>query len=255
MKHTPLALGGTLLALTLSAWAQTAPAPVSHPLTLDVGLTYVTGNYGLSENTDVWVQTSAIKYEMDSWRFQALLPIVAIAGPSSIVGNVSRPNNSSAQGIGDVTLAATYLVPGAADGQSNFDFTGRIKLPTADDAKGLGTGKTDYYIEGNYHHTFGKIMPFATLGYRFLGRSAAYPVKDGCYATVGVARPMTERTTAGVALTWRERIVTDADDATEAMVFIAHQLDSDWRLQGFALTGFTDASPTLGLGISAAYKF
>lgn len=254
-KLTTLILSGVLIGYVGTAFAQKTPPPAPRPWSFDVGLTFITGDYGLAQETHVWVQTTSLQYDEDVWRFQATIPVVSITGPASVIGNVGRPSTSNEKGLGDATMAMTYKLKDARTGQSDFDFTARVKLPTADEKKGLGTGETDFYLEGNYHHTFGTITPFATLGYRFLGTSAAYPLENGFYTTAGVAAPLGDQTTGGLALTWRERIVKNADHATEAMAFVSHQIDARWKIQGFALTGFTDASHTFGIGGLAGYKF
>lgn len=257
MKSSTFALCTFLCVAGLARAQTTAPAPAAvYPWSVDVGLNYVTGDYGLSQDTDVWVQTTAISYEETNWRFNATVPLVSISGPASIVGDVGRGSTATERGLGDVTVAATYKFVQPETGFSDFDFTTRVKLPTANEDKGLGTGKTDVNLEVNYHHSLGTITPFATVGYRFLGHSNAYPLKDGVYATLGMAAPISnDGSTAGVALTWREKIVDGADDATEAMVFASHPLNERWKLQGFALAGFTDASPKFGLGTSVGFKF
>jgi hypothetical protein len=257
MKLHSFPLAAALFCVAGLGHAQTVtPTPALTPWDLDVGLNYVTGDYGLSQDTDVWVQTTTINYEQDVWHLSATVPLISITGPASVVGNVSRADTSTERGLGDITLAAAYKITNSGTGRSDFDFTTRVKLPTANEDKGLGTGKTDFNFELNYHHTIGRVTPFATLGYRFLGHSAAYPLKDGFYTTLGVATPIAQDgTTAGLALTWRERIVDGADNAEEAMVFLSHPLNTRWKLQGYALTGFTDASPNLGLGGLIGYKF
>jgi hypothetical protein len=258
MKISLIKLGTAVLvsAFAITGFAQTTNQPPEPLLwNLEVGLNYVTGDYGLPDDTDVWVQTTTIHYEQDAWHFQATAPLISISGPASVVGNVGRANTSTKRGLGDVMLGATYKLTDAATGASDFDFGARVKLPTAKENNGLGTGEVDTYFEVNYHHTFGTITPFATLGYRFLGRSPAYPLEDGFYTTVGVAAPLADRTTGGLAYTWCERIVTNADDASELMAFVSHQLNNRWKLQGYVLTGFTDASPNFGLGALVGYKF
>lgn len=256
MKLLPLALCSLLCIGGVARAQTTAPVAAPYPWSVDVGLNYVTGDYGLNEDTDVWVQTTAITYEQAAWRFNATVPLVSISGPASIVGDVGRGTTATERGLGDVTLAGTYQFIQPETGFADFDFTTRVKLPTANEDKGLGTGKTDVNLEVNYHHNLGTVTPFATIGYRFLGHSAAYPLKDGFYTTLGLAAPISDGgSTAGLALTWRERIVDGADHATEAMAFLSHPLDARWKLQGYALAGFTDASPNFGGGGLVGYKF
>lgn len=251
MKTTLLA--SLFLGLALSATAQSLPP---RPWEVSAGLTYVTGDYGLNADTDVWVQTTSLSHDQDAWKFTATVPVIRLSGPSSIIGDVGRPGTSSVTGLGDVSVAAAYKIIDPATGTSDFDFTTRLKLPTADENKGLGTGETDVNLELNYHRTAGATTPFATLGYRFLGSSPAYPLRDGFYATVGVAAPLTtEGTVGGLAFTWREKIVANSEDALEAMAFISHALSERTKLQTFVLTGFSDASPNFGIGAQLGYKF
>lgn len=258
MKTCPFPLLALMLAFGGTVCAQTTTPVVTepNPWNLDVGLNYVTGDYGLNRDTDVWVQTTSLGYEKNPWRFEATLPFISLSGPASVIGDVGRADTSTQRGAGDISVAATYQLVRADAGRGNIDFTARLKLPTADEDKGLGTGETDLNVEFNYSRNLGEVTPFATLGYRFLGRSPAYPLKDGFYTTMGLAAPVgTNGTTAGLALTWRAAIVEDADSATELMAFVSRRLDENWKIQGFVLTGFTDASPDFGLGALVGYKF
>ena len=72
--------------------------------------------------------------------------------PGSGAGTVSRRS-----GIGDVNLAATYSLP--VSDTTYFDITGKVKLPTADEAKFLGTGTTDFTAQGELSQVFGNVTP------------------------------------------------------------------------------------------------
>ena len=207
MKTSFLKASGLLFAFVTIAAAQTTLPTVAiepNPWRLDIGLNYVTGDYGLSQSTDVWLQTNTISHEQDAWRFDLMVPFISVTGPASVIGSVSRGSTATERGLGDMTVAATYKFFNPGTEVSDFDLTVRFKLPTADDSKGLGTGRTDTNFEVNYHHSLGTVTPFATAGYRFLGRSTAYPLQDGFYTTLGLAAPIADgSTTSGLALTWR----------------------------------------------------
>ena len=49
------------------------------------------------------------------------------------------------------------------------DFTGRIKLPTASESKGLGSGKTDFAVQVNVDKNFNGPYVSSGLGYKILG--------------------------------------------------------------------------------------
>lgn len=250
----PILVVAALVLATHARSQGTVQNPVE-PWSLDVGLNYVTGDFGFEQDTDVWLQMTTIHFEPDPLHLQLSVPFVSISGPASVIGTVGRPSTGRERGLGDVSFAATYKFTNPSSDISNLDFTARVKLPTADEDDGLGTGETDSSFEFSYRWMLGRFTPFATVGYRFLGSSAAYPLEDGFFTTAGVAAPIRERTVGGLALSWREQIVNGADDATEAMVFVSHRLDDRWKVQGFALSGFTDASPDFGVGGLLGYRF
>lgn len=222
---------------------------------VDVGLNYLKGDFGFSRDTTLWMQATTIHYREDPVHFQVMVPVLSIEGPASIIGDVGRPMMARARGLGDVTISGTYKFADGLTGISNWDVTARMKIPTADEEKGLGTGETGSDFEVGYHRKLGAFTPFATIGYRVLGDSAIYQLQNGFYTTAGVAKPLSEETVGGVAVSWREKLTATSDNAMEAMIFLSHDLDAKWKLQGFALTGFTDASPDVGFGGLVGLRF
>jgi hypothetical protein len=249
--------------------AQQAPAqPVPPPTTLKLGagFDYSSGDYGFSQKTEVYSVPVNFAYESRDWAFRATLPFLTIKGPATIVagsaaetpaagtGAPGRPTTKSQSGLGDALVSATYHA-NPTPGELNIDLTGRFKLPTADEDKGLGTGETDFYAQADLYQSFGNITPFASLGYRFLGSNATYPLKDGLYASGGVSYRTNSTTVIGGALDWRSKIIAGAPDATDALVFLSTNPSDRWNLLGYGLVGFNDAAPDFGFGALATYKF
>jgi len=258
----PLCLALTLCAssalLAQDSSVPVAPAPAPSPWRIDALANYSSGDYGLAQDTEVYVGLLNIVYDLPSWRFQAGIPVLHIEGPATIVdggGIANRPPDSSETGLGDVTLSGTYkfgtLTPAALD----TSFTTMVKLPTADEDRGLGTGLVDTYVQFDVRRAYEHITPFATLGYRFLGNNNTYPLDDGFFASVGASTPVTQATTVGAALNWREKIVAGGDDSVDTMVFSQTTLDEHWRVLVYGIAGFTDAAPDFGFGGGVTYKF
>ena len=82
------------------------------------------------------------------------------------------PNESFATGFGDVWLGAKYgIMSDYLDGAGvGLALKGFVKLPTADEAKGLGTGKASFGIDLNLSKTlnYGADL-HGTIGYEFNG--------------------------------------------------------------------------------------
>jgi len=258
----PLFASALLFAPLLTS-AQTETVEVTPTVVkLGVGFDYSSGDYGFTQSTEVFSVPLNLSLDKDRWAFKATLPYITIKGPASIVtgtggatsGAPARPTTSSESGMGDATLAATYHAR-PVPGELNIDFTGRVKFPTANEARGLGTGETDYYGQMDLYQNFGTITPFGTVGYRILGSNTMFPLKDGFYASAGAAFRVSSTTVVGAAYDWRSRIIDGARNGTDAIAFIATNPNDRWNLLAYALKGFNDASPDYGVGGLATYKF
>lgn len=252
-------LACSLLAVSGKLQAQTAPLPPAFKL--GAGFDYSRGSYGFATDTEVWSTPAIISYESHSWLFRATIPYITVKGPASVIGDTgpaiaapARPTSQSESGLGDAVVAATLHTNPSSD-DLKFDLTGRIKIPTADDKKGLGTGETDYYAQADLYDTIGKMTPFGTVGYRFLGSSSTYRLRDGLYASAGLLLRAGTGTSIGASYDWRSRLVSGGDDSTDATVFLTHNMTDRWNVVLYALKGFDSGSPDYGFGGQITYKF
>lgn len=226
---------------------------------LSSGFDYSSGDYGLSEDTRMLAVPLTATYRSDTWTFRASLPYLRVSGPAYVVpelGGVGgvRPVSTTESGVGDLILSASYALP-FREGSPAFDLSAKVKLGTADDAKGLGTGESDFYAQADVYQVFGDFAPFGTLGYRVLGDPAGFDLKDGLFAAAGVSYRWSEPTRIGGVFDWRQRTVDGGDAAFEFTAFVTHRFDDRWRLQVYVVKGFTDASPDAGIGTVVGYSF
>ena len=222
---------------------------------LDTSFVYTRGSYGLPTDTDIYVVLVNPSYETDTWRLQASLPYVHLKGAASVVGNAGTSAASrTEEGMGDASVTVTRKLGDVGEGWFP-SFAAKVKLPTADESKGLGTGKTDFSFEADLFKKVGDLVPYGTFGYQFLGHSQAYPMKSGFYASAGFADTVAPKIVVGVGGNWRERIISGGSQALELMAFVQRTLSDNLHLQLFALHGFTDASPDLALGATLGLTF
>jgi hypothetical protein len=234
-------------------------APARAQLSLSSGFDYTSGDYGLSEDTSIFAVPFTATYVSAQWTFRASLPYLRITGPAYVVPDLGqvgglRPVGTTESGLGDLVLSASYALPTVAN-RPAYDLTARVKLGTADDAKGLGTGENDFHLQGDVYQVYGDFTPFATLGYRLLGDPEGFRLKDGFFASAGVSYGWSELTHVGAIMDWRQRTVSGGDAALELTTFLTHRLDERWRVQFYATKGFSDASPDAGLGGVVIYGF
>lgn len=256
MKIFSRLLFPVLLAAGSAAGADTpvTTAPASS-WTVGTGADYSRGDYGFTADTEVFSVPLNFGYESGPWRFNASVPWLTIRGPAAITGSggAARPTAASESGLGDLYAGASYAF--GQVGPVNLGFTGRLKLPTADETRGLGTGETDFYGQLDLSRTFGACTPFASVGWRVLGDSAAYQLQDGLYGSVGAhfrASPTTVWTVAG---DWGRRIIAGGDPTMDVLVMFNRDIAPSWRFTAYALKGFTDASPDFGGGLALSRRF
>lgn len=248
----PLALvAGALLAQT------TTPPPPS--ISVGTGFDYSRGSYGLASDTTVTSVPVEFSYESSAWIFRAFTSWLTIKGPSAAAltggaGSLTRPTSASESGVGDLYVDATYRSGDLGNGL-NVDTTARVKLPTADDDRGLGTGEMDYYAQLTAYRTFGSVTPFVSGGYRVLGDSDRYQLRNGPYASGGAHFRTSDRTVLTASLDWRSRVIDGGDAGTDATLAVTHDLNDRWRLFVYGQKGFTDASPDVGGGMRLSYRF
>lgn len=244
------------LALLCAAGFSTALAQTSGAAEtkLEIGTVFARGDYGLSADTDVFMVNVTPTWETDSLRLQATLPYLRLKGPATVVGNTGPVVTSrSSSGIGDASLSLTGKF--APEKGWSTELTGKVKFPTANEAKGLGTGETDYSVQIDVFHTGGPITPYATLGYQFLGSNATYAMKDGFFAGAGLAGQVAAGTTAGAGVNWRQEFIAGGDEGVEAMLFVQRKLSETTLVRAFVMRGFTDASPDIAGGVAFGFTF
>lgn len=83
------------------------------------------------------------------------------------------------------------------------DITARIKFATADEDKGLGTGKHDYSIQTNIYHYFEQFYLAESIGYKVRGDLSDLDLNNSWFASVAGNYKFTAQTRAGIGYDYR----------------------------------------------------
>ena len=145
------------------------------PLTLGAGLHYSSGDYGTGSTTRITALAATARYETGPWIYRATLPYLRIDGESAVIPGVGAVRGGStrrtASGLGDLVLGATYEAYYDPASTLGLDLTGKLKLATADEAKGLGTGEHDMVFLAELYRSFERLTGFGGIGYHLLGEA------------------------------------------------------------------------------------
>jgi hypothetical protein len=189
--------------------------------------------------------------------YKLTVPWLRITNPS--VGPDGEPLPGGCgkleSGLGDTVAGADYAVLDGSDGGVLVDLIGKVKLPTADEDKCLGTGKTDYSAQIDVAKAFGRVTGFATLGWKKFGDPAGTDFDDPIFVSLGFAIPVASLTSLGASYDWRQKVVSSGDPIKELTLFVTRKLDSHWKVQLYAVQGFSEASPDAEGGLLLSYTF
>jgi len=232
-------------------------------VTVGAGAEYSSGKYGGTEKTQILYLPVTAKYETGPWAFKAVVPYIRVTGPGNVVGagadRVTLPGGAAARrtesGLGDVVASVFYNLFDERQTSFGVDVGAKVKLGTADEAKGLGTGENDYAVQADSYVPLGALTAFGTLGYRWYGDPPGVDLKDVFYGAIGASYRVSGETSVGLAYDLRPRITTAGARISEATAFVSQRLSREWRAQFYSVVGFSDGSPDFGLGAALNYRF
>lgn len=274
----------TLCALgVLGLMAQAAHADDSSTIKVGAGIDYTTGKYGTSTTTDITQVPVTLGYEIDSWSFKLDVPYIHVSGADNVIPGIgpvknNNPNgrgkgkgngngnsqggttpttatSGSASGLGDITASATYEAYTNSAAQFGIDLTGKIKFGTADENKGLGTGKNDYTVSVDTYKGFGAWTVFGGVSYTWLGSSQYIQLNDVFGANVGASYKLDTHSSFGAYYDYREKASDTSFARNELTGYYAYKFASGWKAQAYVTKGFTDGSPDWGVGATVVYSF
>lgn len=242
-------LAGLLASLTLPALADTFSA--------SIGGDYSEGDYGTGTRSEIWYVPLVGKYETGPMTYRLTVPWLRITNPSVGPDGAPLPGGCGKveSGLGDTVASADYAVLDGSEGSVLVDLIGKVKFPTADEDKCLGTGKTDYSAQVDLAKAFGPVTGFATLGWRKFGDPPGSDFDDPIFASLGFAIPVAPLTTLGASYDWRQKVVSTGDEIKELSLFVTHKLNQNWKIQLYAVKGFSDASPDGEGGFLLSHTF
>ncbi len=277
--HLYRALVATLC-LMVPAFAAQAETTVD----LSTGVSYSSGEYGDTISTDVFVVPLSAKVRTGQWTFKASVPFLRIDGPADATvvlddnggsrgggdsgsGGRDHPEDDDSNGgggtagtdrnesgIGDTSVSATYAFDAIGGSSMYVDISGRVRLPTGDEDKGLGIGATDYGLSTEIGIDKDGGGGYLSFGRRFLGDVTGLQREDGWQAGIGGWYNATERTSLGIGYDWRESSTATGTDPAEIYAYASVKMSDAWRININASAGLNDASSDYGAGVTLTWR-
>ena len=227
------------------------------------GVDYTSGEYGGADDIEDTYFPVTAKVDYGRLGFRLTVPYLRVRAPSGtvVLGPGGQPIAGSGDiktesGLGDIVGGVTlYDVIHNADAGIFLDVTAKIKFPTADEKKGLGTGETDYSVQADFYKYVDDWTLLMSAGYKLYGDSSGVSLDNAFFWSIGGVYQLAPQVRGGLIFDFRESAFSSGDSIQELTAFLSRQLNDAWRIQVHMLTGFSDASPDWGSGFMVKYSF
>lgn len=149
---------------------------VNSPAAMNIEAGLAADYINIDSNVDAWVLDLYAKYGiMDNWEVGLNVPYL----------NISPDVGDSQSGIGDMNIWTKYRFLGEDKNCCGLAAGVNVKLATGDDAKGLGTGETDWmpFIMGTFKAS-DQVVLGAKVGYDIIGEPEGVSVDDEWVGTI-----------------------------------------------------------------------
>jgi hypothetical protein len=208
---------------------------------LDFSGGYKTGDFGTPTRSNLYYLAPTLGYVAPQYDVSVTIPYLSLTNKTAGVSTTET-------GIGDIILrGGRVLVPEGEKGLSLYGSLA-VKLPTADENKGLGTGKTDYGAFLSLYKRIESVKLAFLGGYIITGNSSSFNYNDIYLYGVGVSK-IFGRTDLYASLEGRRSSVAGAANPLELNLGFLRFLSKDYSLKGNTFFGLTDGSPDFGVSL------
>jgi len=241
-------------------------SPPASDFSISLGASMWGGDFGAPTETQISSVLLSARYRIGGLRLSASIPRMRIRSDGSLFTGINgtplyvapmvAPANRVRDGIGDVTLGASYLVPETSGLGFDLDLHGSVKLPTASKESQISTGKTDFSAGIGASKTFGRLTSSVSATYRFFGDTPTWNFHDGIEITAGGSYAVTDRSVLLLNYTYARAATALINDSSEIVGGFSTPLGgSQLRLTGYAAKGLSSGAADWSGGISVGFTF
>jgi len=262
---------GALIGLVLIITAVTPALAEDDPRwLLSTSVNYSVGDYGTNKDTTiVYVPVTFGVRPIDQlwisltlpWIYQSSENVVVTAGGVAVrkkggSGKFARPERSTSEsGVGDLLLKVSYTVLEERDFVPEIAPYVKIKFPTADSDRGLGTGEFDETIGVDLSkRLIDGLFGFVTLSYTFVGDPPGTNFRDSFGWSVGPAYSIGPLSLFAF-LDGSTAISPGQADPLELRVGAEYRLTRALKFTGAVTRGLSNGSADWGGSLGFTFRF
>jgi len=202
---------------------------------IDFSVAYSRGDFNTGQKSELSQLQVTYGQVMSDYDFSITIPYLFL-----------QDSFGDESGLGDITLQAGKTLSGNNLDADTVYASMSVKLPTADESSGLGTGEPDIGGFLSYTHNFNILSLTLMGGYIVTGDSQVQSYKDIFVYGVGLSKIITPWYVYG-SLDGRQQTLDRGDDPLEFSVGFFYQLESARFFKMDAFVGLSNTSPDAGL--------
>ncbi len=231
--------------------------------TISAASYFSSGDYGEDSDTDILYFPVSYSANYGKWGAQVTLAHLRVNGPGNVLVNIGGVNRAVAgmqrertSGIGDSVVSVIYQFDPFIGNSLFMDLRLDVKLPTADESRGLGSGETDYSAQVELSKGFGSSVLFSAIGHTIRGKTDLYPgLQNSAFAQLGLAKTINSQWNIGLFYDYREAASSFSQEVHELVPYFSWQISTNCSFTGLAAVGFTNASASTAVLGQLSYSW
>ena len=247
----------SLLAVGVAA----TPAGAEHRWQYGAAYSYSSGDYGSDETTSFHYVPLGVK-RFCTWGDVSLtvpyVRVVTDGGAAIVQGEVvptGTGEESDESGLGDMLAKVRYFALEEQGNRPYIDLALRLRLPTADEDKGLGSGEPDLTFFAEFTRTAGDAgFVLSELGYTVVADSLEVELENRFLYSLGYAHRVHEKVQFSGYLDGRTAVASGASDPLSLLLLSELRLSADLRFDIMLEFGLSDGSPDAGMMFGVRYR-
>lgn len=169
-------------------------------------------------------------------------------------GKFAHPVTNS--GLGDVLLRGRYYVVNESAFMPGVQVTARVKVPTADREKGLGTGKWDEGVGVSLRkQIFGSFLIFLNGGYTIIGKPPGAELRNRWSYDVGLGYAFTPTLLGSLYYEEARALVSGLQNPRNVLTALSWTLTPSLRFNTAVEIGLSTGAPQYGLTLGTSFRF
>ena len=165
----------------------------------------------------------------------------------------NNAQNNKNSGLGD-TLIAYKRIYNLKKNKQLIEIQSKIKLATADEKKGLGTGKTDYELASTFFHRINQNWIFAKAAHKWRGSSNKYAMNNSLSGAIGLSLRHSSTLTYGSLLEYHQASAETNFDRKEIMIYLSHKSSAKLKFTTYLVRGFSAKQSKWAGGIQLTHS-